>query len=427
MNNLRPVYSKVISLLIVMQISLIGYSQMSSIGANYSDSTNYSPSDSIFVFCSDYNNAGNLIANDSSGIGGYDFEWFKYDTISKDFSILLNHTQPAITDLSSGGYKVKLTKGAIIQEYIAWVFNDTALSVNVNVIDPFDCELLELNAEIEYIKLFEYYDIFGTKYELENNDEDYNWTSAPDTDMPNYNYHYTSTNELPVEDVQYNVVLTDRFGCSVEDNIEYTAISTKADLQLEVFNETINDFESKDSAKGPAPLLVRFNNESINAYKYTLFFGDTLINNDIDTVYTEDYNKIFEHTYYYSEEFSGKKYYVKFISESEYGCLDSITKTVIVEPSELDVPNVFSPNNDGNGDNIFIIKDESIRTFNISIYSRSGNIVHEYNGDISEWNGWDGKVKGHANASEGVYFYVIEAKGWDNVKYREKGTVYLFR
>jgi gliding motility-associated-like protein len=407
MNKVSPVYRKVFGLLFASLMSLTGYSQISSNNYSYSDTTQYSPADSVFVFCSNHNNARKLIANDSSGVGGYNFEWRKYDTITnnflsydKDFYINNDSTQTTISGLPSGGYKVELTKGDTIQKFIAWVFNDTILSINVNVVDPLDCELLELNAQKEYIKSFDYYDIFGTKYELANKDEDhnYNWSSTPETDIRNYNSFYTSTYELPVEDVQYNVVLTDRFGCSVQD-----------------------------SAKGSAPLLVRFNNESVNGYKYTLFFGDTLVNNDIDTVDTDDNNEIFEHTYYYSEEFSGKKYYTKLISESEYGCLDSVNPTVTVEPSEIDVPNVFSPNNDGQGDNIFIIKDKSIRTFKIVIYSRTGNLVHKYDGEISDWEGWNGKVKDRAKASEGVYFYIIEAKGWDDIKYQEKGTVYLFR
>ena len=49
-----------------------------------------------------------------------------------------------------------------------------------------------------------------------------------------------------------------------------------------------------------------------------------------------------------------------------------------------------------------------------------------------EWEGWDGTIdgKGNREAAPGVYYYVIEALGWDTEKYRDglyRGFVYLFR
>ena len=58
---------------------------------------------------------------------------------------------------------------------------------------------------------------------------------------------------------------------------------------------------------------------------------------------------------------------------------------------------------------------------------------HEQTEEKFEWEGWDGRIfgKGDRYAEPGIYFYVIEALGWDAERYRGKepytGFVYLYR
>jgi gliding motility-associated-like protein len=106
----------------------------------------------------------------------------------------------------------------------------------------------------------------------------------------------------------------------------------------------------------------------------------------------------------------------------------------VVEPSELDAPNVFTPNGDGVND-FFLVHAKSLKSFRIRIYSRSGRKVYEFEQteEKFEWDGWDGTIngKGENFAQPGVYYYVIEAVGWDAERYRGhppyKGFVYLYR
>ena len=45
-------------------------------------------------------------------------------------------------------------------------------------------------------------------------------------------------------------------------------------------------------------------------------------------------------------------------------------------------------------------------------------MVHEYDGDIRAWEGWDGKIRNsNREASVGNYFFIVEIKGWDDVNY----------
>lgn len=417
-----------IILLIGCFIPLSGFAQISS-NADFIEKTEYSDFDSIHVFCTSDLNGGSLIAADSSGIGHYSFEWFKYDEGTNSFNIPLtgfsintDSTVSTISNLSSGGYKVVLTADTV-QEYIAWIYNNTNLSIDVRIIDPLDCELLELNGTPNFVTGFTYFNpAGGAGYDFENSKGEYKWefTSDGEVNIPEYNYSYTSTVDLPLEDTKCKLILIDRFGCETSDSVNYTAIATKADLKMTVLDRDGNEVSSGDtSVTGEAPLVVKFTNESKRGYEFVWFFGDTLVKDDDDYITTTDFNLQPEHTYYYTEKELGKKYTAKLVSESEYGCMDSIPVYINIDPSKFEFPNVFSPNGDTNND-IFIIDPEnfkSIRSFKITIFNRSGQLMHEYEGDIHDWKGWDGTVRGKGKASEGTYFFVLEVTGWDDVKY----------
>ena len=133
-------------------------------------------------------------------------------------------------------------------------------------------------------------------------------------------------------------------------------------------------------------------------------------------------------------------YYPCMIAINESGCPpDTFGRAkakgkVIVLPSELDAPNVFTPNGDGVND-YFMVRAKSLKYFGITIYDRSGSKVYEYEhlDGRFEWLGWDGTIKGKGEnfAQPGVYYYVIDALGWDATLYRDAipytGFVYLFR
>lgn len=87
---------------------------------------------------------------------------------------------------------------------------------------------------------------------------------------------------------------------------------------------------------------------------------------------------------------------------------------------ELVIPNVFTPNGDGDNDSYFV-EGKGITEFKMHIVNRWGNIVFETD-DINE--AWDGKVNGNTCA-DGVYFYRIDAKSITK-EYKEHGHITLF-
>ncbi len=86
---------------------------------------------------------------------------------------------------------------------------------------------------------------------------------------------------------------------------------------------------------------------------------------------------------------------------------------------ELEIPNVFTPNQDGAND-VYLVSGKGIIEYNIVILNRWGNIVFESN-DIS--NAWDGTYKG-TPCAEGVYFYNIKAKSLTK-EYNKQGHITL--
>ena len=125
---------------------------------------------------------------------------------------------------------------------------------------------------------------------------------------------------------------------------------------------------------------------------------------------------------------------MKLTIKSERGCIDSMRfDKIVVDPSELKIPNVFTPDGDGLNDN-FMVESKSLRYISVEVFSRSGMKVYNFYGEgerLREWQGWDGNVNNSSiKASPGVYFYIIRAYGWDDVDYNskeQKGFVYLYR
>ncbi|MDI1353407.1 MAG: gliding motility-associated C-terminal domain-containing protein [bacterium] len=107
-------------------------------------------------------------------------------------------------------------------------------------------------------------------------------------------------------------------------------------------------------------------------------------------------------------------------------CMDTIVKTILVEiPSELEIPNIFTPNNDGVNDEYFI-KAANIAEISMQVLDRWGQIVFE----VSSQSGnvvWDGKNQKGIEVADGVYYYTLVASGKDGIDYKKSGTITITR
>ncbi|MGB1002609.1 MAG: gliding motility-associated C-terminal domain-containing protein [Salibacteraceae bacterium] len=88
-----------------------------------------------------------------------------------------------------------------------------------------------------------------------------------------------------------------------------------------------------------------------------------------------------------------------------------------VDESSIFVPNVFTPNGDGENDYLKVVTKE-IHSYSISIYSVNGKLV--YQNDNPEQN-WDGRDLSGNRVEDGTYYYLINALGNDQRVYTPKG------
>jgi gliding motility-associated-like protein len=114
-------------------------------------------------------------------------------------------------------------------------------------------------------------------------------------------------------------------------------------------------------------------------------------------------------------------YYVT-VTNSQ-GC-QSIDSTYIeVDPSSnIYIPNIFSPNEDGNND-VYYVRGKGIKQFNITIYNRWGQVVFQSK-DIEQ--GWDGTFKG-TPLNQGVFVYQVNVILYNGDQLNETGNITLVR
>lgn len=106
-------------------------------------------------------------------------------------------------------------------------------------------------------------------------------------------------------------------------------------------------------------------------------------------------------------------------------CSTTITDTILVTgSSSLLIPNVFTPNEDEQND-LFRITCYGIKSIQVEIYNRWGELVGAWDGPNGYWDGFS--VMAGVSVAEGAYFYRVKAEGYDGVAYDEKGFLQLYR
>ena len=132
------------------------------------------------------------------------------------------------------------------------------------------------------------------------------------------------------------------------------------------------------------------------------------------TIVTDETN--FWHTYQDIGDYT-----IKYHITNSFGCTDSITGEIIINPIySAFIPNSFTPNNDGNNDYFFpsIIGGYS---YTMKIYNRWGEIIYD------EENGrWNGKVNNNLVPNE-IYSYSILINDFKDKPFIYTGIVTLIK
>jgi hypothetical protein len=398
----------------ILFLPAISEAQLSAPGMSAVRNTSYPSAptvkDPVFIYCNTSGSqSGELNAVSPGGTGPFNFAWYKWSDLTKSFSIPVKSESgvslSSINGLGDGGYRV-IISGGFDTTLTGWIFNDKPFSSAA--LQNRTCDYVALKGQAA-IDTFYYRNISnGLPVKLVNGVK-FLWSSDPASTIPYPDFYLNpQTFDPPLVDVTYNLQVSDSFGCISQSSFSYQTIRVKADFV-------------DDPVTGGAPLTVTFTDKSIRAVKYLWEFGDTV---------TSKLNNPDPHIYYKPGEYS-----VKLTVESELHCIDSLrpVQKIVVDPSELYVPNVFTPNGDGINDN-FIVESKSLRNLSVEVFSQSGLKVYSFYGEgeiLSQWKGWDGNVNfSSVNATPGIYFYIIRAYGWDDISYGGKlyrGIVYLYR
>ena len=194
----------------------------------------------------------------------------------------------------------------------------------------------------------------------------------------------------------FYLIVTDEFGCFDTTFISLTPIALPEANFSQVPESPVNsgvDIQFTDLSSDP-------NNTPFISWFWEFGDGNDASEQNPVHVYTEP-----------------GEYPVMLVVINQFGCLDTIVKTVNVV-DEVIIPNVFTPNGDGFND-FFEIKNIQFFGGNqVLIMNRWGRKVFEaadYNNDNIKWDGGD--------APAGVYFYVVDVPDRDP----QKGTVTLIR
>ena len=219
----------------------------------------------------------------------------------------------------------------------------------------------------------------------------YSWTAISGTVVLGANNAIAVAGSAGV----YVVEVTDGNACIAKDTVVINQGAIQAGF-------------SADQISGHAPLNVNFANTSIGAttYAWTFGNGNTSIAVDPSTEYT-----------------LGGSFEVTLISSAGI-CSDTVSLTIFVEDDiVIIIPNVFTPNGDGIND-FFFVDSKGVTDLEGDLYNRWGEKIFSFQGINSSW---DGKNAKNTDSSDGTYFVIVKAKGYDGKLYEKQGYVLLAR
>ena len=291
------------------------------------------------------------------------------------------------------------TGASVVSRPPAGLITYTVIGVDANGCENTDVYALEVNAMPQanfglHDTCLGYTNYFNNLSSLAlGNVQGWSWTfgdgDSSSTQNPTHNYASAGT---------YTVTLT------VTSDSGCVNVITKS---LDVHAVEADFVPSIDS--GDVPLVVDFTDLSTgNPSNHHWDFGDNSTSSSSDPSHT----------------FDRGRFKVWLAVSDAYGCVDTMWITIVAtKPSSLEVPNVFTPNGDGIND-IFVIESEGLTEVQGIIYNRWGAVIYNWDQPKLEW---DGRTNTGLFCSQGTYFYIIKAKGWDGEEYELNGFVTLLR
>jgi gliding motility-associated-like protein len=120
-------------------------------------------------------------------------------------------------------------------------------------------------------------------------------------------------------------------------------------------------------------------------------------------------------------------YLVTLIVSDATGAKDTLQKSILVVYNQCEtlfIPNVFSPDGNGNND-LFTVTAEGFKNYEIEIYDRWGLKVFKSDDNHLHWNGK--KMNTGTSCPDGTYYYIINVTNQKNELQKHAGFLTLLR
>jgi gliding motility-associated-like protein len=191
------------------------------------------------------------------------------------------------------------------------------------------------------------------------------------------------------------VVVTDGNGCTDQASVT---------VSVNIAPVAAFEVETDPVCEG---INVKFTNLSTNADTYSWDFGDGETSTEMDP----------EHTFAYGANFT-----TVLTAISAAGCTDTASYSDNIKAFEdyfsINIPNVFTPNNDGVNDRFELNVQGTLGDcIDFRVFNRWGQLMFVSQGNATVW---DGYTSTGIKVPAGTYFYVLSVKG---IEYKGNVTV----
>lgn len=355
------------------------------------------------------------------GGGSYTFSWFKYNPSSQQFDLPAGNQNGSTSSIfinEEGGYMVRVDDGmSMAQDFYCWTFEPKPDNLKINFGGNNQCFKLELKVTNGLV----YYNHKGDHSSLvADHSALYTWNSDDTSSEANEKSGRLIEIDAPYLDTEYSVTITNSVFEDQTLNEPYEAVAVNAEFDFEIDPLGDNAKTLKETT-GPAPMKVDFkvktkiSDDEYYDWTYDWDFGENkpVFNGKGSNTYTYRYNGTYTTILTVSSQEK---------EDGTPGCKDSHSQDFTITDFEVLVPNAFTPFSSPGQNDEFRVHYSSVKTFSMLIYNRWGRKVFQTS---RPEEGWDGRINGK-KAEPGVYYYQIDAKGYnDGESFSKSGPVHL--
>lgn len=243
----------------------------------------------------------------------------------------------------------------------------------------------------------------------------------------------TPLNSNPATDNIFSKTYTKAGKTNVFLMVEQDGCYDTASHVVETYPTPIAEFSHLPYTTTIANPYYSFNNESnpnsglYPSLFYTWNFGKGKPAN------ASDYNAVSPQNVQFPPDTAN--HYVTLVARNEWGCADTVTYSVKVEPDiTVFIPSAFYPNSNvdckpvsfqDDCNKTFKIVADGIESIDIMVFDRWGQMVFRTNDVKIGWNGTD--MKTNQDCQQDAYIYQVNATSSGGKKYSYSGSVILFR